>query len=734
MLKSQQQFDKFPSFSNGTASLYLITRHYGKVYTESTFLHLTGLEHDTANIMLISEAAEKLGFRTRCIRPDFRQLVTEVHFPCICLISNRYNLLMKGRGYGRWRTFRMKDLVDSNPVSYTTGQVKELWKQLKDGDVVLMLKPSFNFDNKLKQVATTTESRLNWKLVLNYFRQSGFLVWQVFLALFITSFLQLVFPFLMQATVDVGIKMKDLHYISVILAAECMLIFSLVTADFIRKRLLLHISTVANIDILSDFWIKLTHLPLAYFDRQHTGEIMQRVNDNKQIQNFFTGPALNTLFACVNFIVFAVVLMMYHLYLFLVFSAGMTLYFLWMMLFLPIRRKINYQLFHASSKENNATLQMVQGMQEIRLQNAAQIKRWEWEIAQVQIFKLNFKSLTYGQLQSMGAVFISQGKNVAITFIVASLVIQGKLTLGSMLAIQYIIGQLNGPVEQFISFVQVAQDAKMSMERLNEVHQLKDEESAEAGLDYSLPSDRTIVLKNVSFFYPGNAQTPVLHDVQLEIPEGKITAIVGVSGSGKTTLLKLLLKFYEQYTGDIFIGDQHFREISPSFWRKHCGAVLQDGYIFNDTIGKNITVEFGEADQDRLLAACVTANLLPFIESLPDGFNTRLGVNGTGMSQGQKQRLLIARAVYKNPEYLFFDESTNALDANNEQIIINNLQSFFRNRTVVVVAHRLSTVKNADKIIVLHKGCIIEEGSHQSLASLKGSYFELVRNQLELGT
>jgi len=732
-VRNKQNAPQIPALGAGAAALYLVTAYYGKAYTEEAFLRFTGLHRNVTQITRISEAAEKLGFRARCIKPAFRQLQKEVPFPCIGRLQNRYVLLMRSPRWNPFRSYQLHDLEDNTVTRYSTGALKDLWTSFTEEDTILMLEPSFNFDQQLKEEVTGTSSRLSWRLVMGYFRQSRWLGAQVFMALLLTAFLQLIFPFLMQATVDIGISMQSMSYIKVILAAECMLIFSLVTADFIRSRLLLHISTIANIAILSDFWIKLTRLPLSYFDRQHTGEIMQRVQDNRQIQSFFTGPALNTLFALLNFVVFAVVLMMYHLQLFLVFCAGMVLYFLWMALFLRIRRKINYQLFHASSTENNATLQMVQGMQEIRLQNAGQLKRWEWETVQAKIFRLNFKNLTYGQLQTMGAVFINQGKNVAVTFMVATLVIQGKLTLGAMLAIQYIIGQLSGPVEQFIGFVQVAQDTKISIERLNEVHRMKDEEDSALTLRDELPADRTITLQQVSFSYPGNTQLPVLHNVQLEIPEGKTTAIVGVSGSGKTTLLKLLLKFYDGYTGNITIGGQPFDEINPSFWRKNCGAVLQDGYVFNDTIARNIAVEYETPDQERLIAACKTANLLSFIESLPDGFDTRLGMDGMGMSQGQKQRLLIARAVYKDPAYLFFDESTNALDANNEQIIMNNLQAFFRNRTVIVVAHRLSTVKNADRIIVLHKGCIIEEGSHQSLSSLRGTYFELVRNQLELG-
>jgi ATP-binding cassette subfamily B protein len=558
----------------------------------------------------------------------------------------------------------------------------------------------------------------------------------VFIALLIASLLQLIFPFLTQSIVDTGINTQNLQFITIVLVAQLMLVFSQTFVDFIRSRLLLNISIVLNFSLLSDFWIKLTRLPISYFDSYHTGDTLQRINDTKKIESFLTGSALNTFFSLFSFLIFSVVLMLYNVQLFFVFAIGSILYFLWIRLFMRYRRKLNYQSFHLSAKENNATLQLVQGMQEIKLHGAEQLKRWEWENLQASIFKLSFKNLTYSQVQQSGALLINQGKNIVITFLVANLVVQGQLTLGAMLAVQYIIGQLNSPIEQFIGFMQTAQDAKISMERINEIHQLEDEEPLNVEELQSikvLPENKTIDLENFSFTYAGAGNEPVLRNINLQIPEGKTTAIVGVSGSGKTTLLKLLLRFYDSYEGEIKIGDSNLKYISPSFWRKQCGAVLQDGYIFNDTIAKNIAVGEQQIDYERLLHACKTANILSFIESLPNSFNTKLGTDGVGISQGQKQRLLIARAVYKDPQYLFFDEATNALDANNEKAIVENLQEFFMNKTVVVVAHRLSTVKHADKIVVLHEGQIVEEGTHKELSLLKGKYFELVKNQLELG-
>jgi ATP-binding cassette subfamily B protein len=378
-------------------------------------------------------------------------------------------------------------------------------------------------------------------------------------------------------------------------------------------------------------------------------------------------------------------------------------------------------------------MQLVYGMQEIKLNNAENTYRWAWEGLQAGLFKLNFKSLSLNQYQQIGAFFINQGKNILITFVVAKLVIDGSLTLGMMLAVQYIIGQLNSPVEQLIGFTQQAQDAKISLERLNDIHSLEDEEPADKQFTYQLPAEKTIQIRNLSFTYPGAGNEPVLKNINLIIPEGKVTAIVGMSGSGKSTLIKLLLRFYETYKGDIELGQTSFKTISPKFWRSISGAVMQDSFIFNDNIKKNITVTAEKPDPERLINACRTANILSFIESLPLGFYTKLGAEGNGISGGQKQRIAIARAVYKNPQFIFFDEATNSLDANNEKVILENLQEFFKGKTVIVVAHRLSTVKNADKIVVLENGEIAEEGTHASLTLARGKYYELVKNQLELG-
>ncbi len=737
-MKSFPFYRQLNAMDCGPTCLRMVAKYYGKHYNTDGIRQVAGFSKEGVSMLGLSEAAEKQGFRTRGVKLTYGQLTKDAPLPCILHWGQDHFVVLlplstPWRGGRGVRAMRPADPA-KGIVTLTKDQFIQHWASATEdnGDnvgIALLLEPTPAFYAQEGE----KENKLSWGLVLQYLRQSRWQITQVFIALLVTSLLQLIFPFLTQSIVDTGINTQNLQYITVVLIAQLMLVFSRSIVDFIRNRLLLHVSTIVNLSILSDFWIKLTRLPLSYFDSHHTGDTMQRISDNKQIQNFLTGNALNTLFSLFNFVIYSLVLLGYNTNIFFVFAVGSILYFAWVQLFLRIRRKINYQTFHISAKENNATLQLVQGMQEIRLNNAEQLKRWEWENIQAGIFKLNFKTLTYSQVQQAGALLINQGKDIVITFLVARLVIEGQLTLGMMLAIQYILGQLSSPIEQFVSFAQSAQDAKISMERLNEIHQLPDEEKRDASYISTLPENKTITFNSLSFTYPGAGNEPVLNNINLQIPEGAVTAIVGVSGSGKTTLLKLLLKFYEHYTGEVKVGNTSFKYISASFWRRQCGAVLQDGYIFNDAIARNIAVGDEVPDYATLLNACKTANILAFIESLPNGFNTKLGSDGVGISQGQKQRLLIARAIYKNPAYLFFDEATNALDANNEKAIVENLQAFFKGRTVIIVAHRLSTVKNADKIVVLHQGQIVEEGTHQQLSQSRGRYYELVKNQLELG-
>lgn len=728
----------------GPTCLRMVAKFYGKHYNADTLRQKAGFSKAGVSLLGISDTAEKIGFRTRGVKLTVKQM-EEATLPSILHWNQNHFVVLISISKGK---VKIADPA-KGILTYSLKEFSSYWISAESEDdgqtgIALLIEPTPSFYDQEGE----KEHKLSWKLVLQYLVQSRWQITQVFIALIITSIIQLIFPFLTQSIVDTGINAQNLQYVIIVLIAQLMLTFSRTIVDFIRSRLLLRISNILNLQILSDFWIKLTKLPISYFDVHHTGDTLQRIGDNRQIQGFLTGSALNTLFSVFNFIVYAIVLVIYNVQLFFIFLIGSTIYFTWIQLFLKIRRKINYQTFHLSAKENNATLQLIQGMQEIRLNNAEKQKRWDWENIQAAVFKLNFKNLNYNQWQQAGATLINQVQDIAITFIVAKLVIDGQLTFGAMLAVQYIIGQLSGPIGQWVGFVQSAQDAKISMERLNEIHQLDEEEDPQKIYVTQLPENQSIRIKNLSFTYPGVGNEPVLKDINLYIQEGKVTAIVGVSGSGKTTLLKLLLKIYQQYTGEIRIGANdvllnnknikqkdgvRFENIDNHVWRQMCGAVMQESFIFNDTIARNIAVGEENIEYARLLQSCEIANIYSYIESLPNGFYTQLGSEGAGLSQGQKQRLLIARAVYKNPEYLFFDEATNSLDANNEKEITQNLDNFFKGKTVVVVAHRLSTVRNADKIVVLHQGQIAEEGTHEYLTSIRGKYYELVKNQLELG-
>jgi len=504
--------------------------------------------------------------------------------------------------------------------------------------------------------------------------------------------------------------------------------------EFIRNWISLHVSTRINISLISDFLIKLMKLPIRFFDSKNIGDIMQRIGDHSRIESFLTGSTLTTLFSFANFIVFAFILAYYNLSILVIFIVGNTLYVLWILSFMRYRRNLDYKRFAQASADQGNLVHLITGMQEIKLNNIEKQYRWKWERIQVKLFKISIKGLALGQYQQLGSIFFSQTTSLLISFLTAKLVIEGNLTLGMMMAVSYIIGQLSGPIGQVIGFAQSLQDAKISLERLNEIHNKPDEEQKSAFQINDIPENKTIHLRDISFSYSGSPRDYVLEHLFLTIPANKTTAIVGASGSGKTTLIKLLLGFYEPQEGEIKIDQTPLKEINPHIWRQHTGAVLQDGFIFSDTIANNIIIDETALDKKKLTHAVEMANIREYIEELPLKYNTKIGMEGSGISQGQRQRLLIARAVYKNPDFLFFDEATNALDANNERIILNNLKEFYKGKTVVVVAHRLSTVQHADNIIVLDKGKIVEVGTHQELTEKKGAYYTLVKNQLELGT
>jgi ATP-binding cassette, subfamily B, bacterial len=719
----------------GPTCLYMLCKHYGRSFSIEKLRELTEIGKEGVNILGISDAAEKIGFRTQVLQLTIQELKESIKLPCILHWSqNHFVVLYKIKANKYYIADPAKSLLQYSQQEFTKAWLSQQVNNEVTG-IALSIEPTPAFYNSQYSDDYTEQKGRGFANIVSYLYPYKKLILQLMLGLLLGSMLQLIFPFLTQAVVDTGVNTSNLHFIYIILLAQLALFAGRLAVDFIRSWILFHISSRINISILTDFLIKLMKLPVSYFDSKKTGDILQRMNDHQRIESFLTGTSLTTIFSLFNLVIFSVVLASYSTSIFLVFVIASILYVLWIILFLKKRKQLDYRRFDIAAAEQSKTMEIVQGMQEIKLHSSEKIKRWQWERLQARTFKLGIKNLALGQWQQTGAFFINEGKNIIITFLAAQAVINGEagFTLGKMLAIQYIIGQLNSPVEQMISFVQNWQLAKISLDRLNEIHQLIDEEPADKILSNVLPTDKTIALENVSFTYPGAGNEPVLKHINLKIEHGKITAIVGTSGSGKTTLLKLLLKFYAIQKGQIKVGGNDVENISHKAWRKAIGVVMQESFIFNDNIAANIAVGEEQIDSLKLKQAASTANILSFIESLPLGFNTNIGNEGVGLSAGQKQRILIARAVYKNPEYIFFDEATNSLDANNESVIMKNLTNFFADKTVVVVAHRLSTVKNADNIVVLNNGIITEQGNHNQLIALKGEYFTLVKNQLELG-
>lgn len=706
----------------------MICSYYKASYPLKYIESLCNTYIDGISLLSLEDMASKLNFKTECLKVSVKELDNfkrpvilhwnQNHFVILYSIRKGiYHIADPGKGL----------------IKYSKSDFLSKWASAKESGneygIVLDLYPSAGFSKKQFKDEDSTKHTI--KFISKYLNRFGKHLAIIGSGLLVGCLLQLIFPFLTQSIVDVGIKHNDLNFIWLILLGELMIVTGRTATDFIRRWLLLHISMRINISLISDFFIKLLKLPMSFFDTKLMGDLLQRISDHTRVQSFLTNQTLSVLFTSLSFVVFGIVLLIYNRDIFTIFIIGTCLYTFWISSFLRKRKAIDYQLFEQQAINQNRTYQFITYMQEIKLQDCEQRRRWEWEDTQSDLFEVQMKSLKLQQSQEAGSIFINEVKNILITAFAATAVIDGQITLGAMLAIQYIVGQLNSPVEQLMGFVYAFQDVKISLERINEIHNSPDEEN-DSSL-HSFQSPKSIAIRNIDFNYNQLSSKKTLSDVSFDIPSGKVTAIVGSSGSGKTTLIKLMLGYYPVQSGEISIAGRNINEYNLKWWRRHCGVVMQEGVIFSESIARNIAVDDGDIDVVRLEKAARIANIHEYIMGLPLKYNTQIGRDGVGLSQGQKQRILIARAVYKNPDFIFLDEATNALDAKNERAIVENLDEFYKGRTVVVVAHRLSTVKNADQIIVLDGGEVVEIGNHASLIKKKSTYYNLVKNQLELG-
>ena len=718
------------SMQCGVACLAMICRHYGKRYSLE---YLDGFCHaNVAGVSMlgIAEGAGCVGLETSTFAATTDELV-EIKLPCILHWNQNHFVVLYdiSRNGGRYRVADPgKGLID-----YSRNELESHWISNRTDDgpsgIVMQLEPTEKF---YRHDHDRNGEKRSFRFMMGYLRQYKRYFFQIFCGLLLGCLLQLIMPFLTQSIVDIGIRHKDIGFIWLVLLGELMIVVGRTATDFIRRWLLLHISMRINISLVSDFFIKLLKLPMSFFDTKLMGDLLQRIGDHSRVQNFLTGQTLNIIFSFLSFIIFGIVLLVYNRLIFLVFTICSVGYGGWIAMFLSRRKVLDYELFEQQAKNQNRTYQFITSMQEIKLQDCERRRRWEWEDTQADLFAVQMKSLKLQQTQEAGSIFINEVKNILITVLAATAVINGEMTLGEMLAVQYIIGQLNSPVSQFMQFIYSLQDVRISLERINEIHEGRNEETQENQAT-EFASEKSIAMDNIDFKYDPHALKNTLEGISFDIPDGKVTAIVGASGSGKTTLIKLMLGYYPVMSGSISIAGRNINEYNLKWWRRHCGVVMQDGVIFSESIARNIAVDDNEIDPERLREAARIACIDDYVMSLPLKYDTKIGRDGVGLSQGQKQRILIARAVYRNPDFIFLDEATNALDARNERAIVENLDVFYRGRTVVVVAHRLSTVRNADRIIVLDGGRVVETGNHDSLIERKGAYYNLVKNQLELG-
>lgn len=706
----------------GPASLKIICKYYGKNFSMKFLRDQCAITREGVSLKDISRTSEVIGLRTLPLRVNYDDLLKKIPLPCIIHWNySHFVVLYK---------IKKNTVFISDPqiglVSYSKEKFETGWKKNTDKGVILVIEPSPNF-YKVKNVETPT----NFSNYFKYLKPHTKFLTQVFFGMIMGVLINLIFPFITQAIVDIGIETQDFSFINILLAAMVVLTLSSVFSRYIQSRMMLYVADRVNISMVSDFIQKILRLPVTFFERKMTSDILNRINDHNRIQQFILNSFLGIIVSGLSFIIYAVILAYYDISLFLIFFGGTLLYVIWVLIFLKQRRKLDYQYFDKNIHNENEIIQIADNSAEIKINNLEQKKRWDWEISRLEIYDLNIKLLNLDQTQNVGTTIINQLKNVFITFFAAKAVITGEMTLGMMLAAQYIIGQMNGPVGQLINYIQSYQDAKISLERVSEVVFEEEEEVLFEGIEMNIPEDKTIFINNLSFQYHKSSPF-VLKDINLEIPYGKMTAIVGQSGSGKTTLMKILLRLHQDYQREIKVGKTGLKSININKWRNNCGAVMQEGKIFNDTILQNIVLDSENIDSKRLNESITIANLSEFVDETSQKLYTLIGQGGQGISGGQKQRILIARAIYKNPNFLFFDEATNSLDTKNENEITSKLNRTIKGKTTVIIAHRLSTVKAADQIIVFEKGKVAENGTHEELIQKRGPYFNLISNQIEL--
>ena len=728
------------SMDCGPSCLSMVSSYYGKNIDINRARQECDLSKGGVSMLGISKAAESLGFHTVGGLFPFSTLVKDVPLPAIVHWKQEHFVIVyKAKEKGGDYCVYVAD-PDKGFKKYSRQEFIDCWASTcynnEEAGIALLLEPTAVFYEMKDKQYDTKAPRNKFRYLMGYVNRYRTYFYQIILGLIISTVIQLSIPFLTQSLVDTGIEGKDMNFVKLILIAEFTLLFSNTAISFIRSKILLHISTRINISLISDFFIKLMKLSMKTFDVRLMGDLLQRIEDHKRVQGFLTSNSLDLVFSLFTCTVFGVILAIYNILIFTVFVLGITVYTVWICIFMKKRKELDYRFFEESSKNQSITYQLINGMQEIKLQGCQQKKRWEWEDNQASIFHVKLKSLNMEQTQKAGGIAINELKNIVITVLASTAVIEGDMTLGMMLAVQYIIGQLNSPVEQLVNFIYSWQDVSISLDRMNEIHAEPDEDDKSrtvCTIDENLYRQQGIRLNDVSFSYGKYTKANTLENVSLTFPAGKVTAIVGASGSGKTTLIKLLLGYYKPKSGNISIGDRDLNELNLAWWRSQCGAVMQDGYIFSDTIANNIAISDEQPCLDKIREAAQCAHIDDYIESLPLGYNTMIGQDGQNTSQGQRQRILIARVVYKNPQIVMLDEATNSLDTKNEKEITANLSRFYAGKTVIIVAHRLSTVRDADQIVVLNQGAVSEIGTHEELVARQGKYYELIKNQLELG-